>query len=137
MEEIAIDLMATFPESEDGNKYVLVVVESFSKWKLLQNIEAKTTAKKLVLEFISQFGVPVKIKSNRGKQFDCKQFRNMCQLLDTDQKMSTPFHHQGNSRVERMVKVVVSLIHVFCQMFRKSDKNLLILTLAYHHQSMK
>ena len=29
-EEIAIDLMGPLPESEDGNKYVLVVVDSFS-----------------------------------------------------------------------------------------------------------
>ena len=32
MEEIAIDLMGPFPITENGNKYVLVVVDSFSKW---------------------------------------------------------------------------------------------------------
>ena len=32
MEEIAIDLMGPFPESETRNKYVLVVVDSFTKW---------------------------------------------------------------------------------------------------------
>ena len=31
LEEIAIDLMGPFPESEDGNKYALVVVDSFFK----------------------------------------------------------------------------------------------------------
>ena len=32
MEEIVSDLMGPFPESDSGNKYALVVVDSFSKW---------------------------------------------------------------------------------------------------------
>ena len=49
MEEIAIDLMGPFPASDSGNKYVLVVVDSFSKWMeayAVPNIEAKTVAEK-------------------------------------------------------------------------------------------
>jgi transposase InsO family protein len=134
MEEVAIDIMGPFPVSDDGNKYVLVVVDSFSKWMEaypLENIEAKTVAEKLVLEFVSRFGVPYQIKSDRGKQFDCALFREMCVLLDVDHKMSTPFHPQGNSRVERMVKVVGNLIALFCQTYKTWDKNLPLLTLAY------
>ena len=95
------------------------------------NIEAKTITEKLVLEFISCFGVPLQIKSDRGKQFDCELFSNMCELLEIDHKMSTPFHPQGNSRVERMVKVVGNLISTFCQSYREWDRNLPLLTLAY------
>ena len=134
MEEIAIDLMGPFPESDSGNKYVLVVVDSFSKWMeayAIPNIEAKTVAERLVLEFISRFGVPMQIKSDRGRQFECELFREMCLLLDVSHKMSTPFHPQGNSRVECMVKVVGNLISAFCQTYTQWDKNLPLLTLAY------
>ena len=134
LEEIAIDLMGPFPESETGSKYVLVVVDSFSKWMeayAVPNIEAKTIAEKLVLEFISRFGVPYQIKSDRGRQFDCELFREMCSMLDVDHKMSTSFHPQGNSRVERMVKVVGNLIGAYCQVYKEWDKNLPLLTLAY------
>ena len=134
MEEIAIDLMGPFPESDSGNKYVLVVVDSFSKWMeayAIPNIEAKTVAERLVLEFISRFGVPMQIKSDRGRQFECELFREMCLLLDVSHKMSTPFHPQGNSRVERMVKVVGNLISVFCETYKEWDKNLPLLTFAY------
>ena len=98
---------------------------------LVFNIEAITIAEKLVLEFISRFGILLQIKSDRGKQFDCELFKAMCKLLDVDHKMSTPFHYQGNSRVERMVKVVGNLIATFCQSYREWDKNLPLLTLAY------
>ena len=67
MEEIAIDIMGPYQASDEGNKYVLVVVDSFSKWMeayAVPNIEAKTIAEKLVLEFVSRFGVPYQMKSD-------------------------------------------------------------------------
>ena len=134
MEEVAIDLMGPFPESDEGNKYVLVVVDSFSKWMEaypIPNIEARTVAEKLVLEFFSRFGVPVQVKTDRGRQFECELFKHMCLLLDVEHRMSTPFHPQGNSRVERMVKVVGNLISTFCRTYREWDRNLPLLTLAY------
>ena len=34
MEEVAIDLMGPFPESDAGNKYIIVLVDSFQDgWK--------------------------------------------------------------------------------------------------------
>ena len=107
-------------------------MDSFSKWMeayALPNIEAKTVAEKLILEFVSRFGAPSRIKSDRGRQFECKLFEEMCRLLEIDYYMSTPFHPQGNSRVERMVKVVGNLIATFCK--RYWDKDLPLLTLAY------
>ena len=134
MEEIALDLMGPFPESSSGNKYVIVLVDSFSKWMEaypIPNIEAKTVAERVVMEFIARFGVPHYIKTDRGRQFECELFREMCRLLETDHKMSTPFHPQGNSRVERMVKVVGNLISSFCHDYKEWDVNLPLLTLAY------
>ena len=55
----------------------------------------------------------------------------MCQLLDVEHKMSTALNPQGNSRVERMVKMVGDLIAVFCNMYREWDKNLPLMTLFY------
>ena len=110
-----------------------MVVDSISKWMEaypVSNIEAKTIAEKLGMEFISCFGVPVQIKLDRGKQFDCELFRNMWQLLDIEHKMSIAFHPQGNSKVERKVKVVGNLIAIFCGTSREWDRNLPFLTPA-------
>ena len=134
MEEIAIDLAGPYPESSSGNKYVLVVVDSFSKWMeayAIPNIEAQTVAEKLVLEFFSRFGVPMQIKTDQGRQFDCSLFEAMCEMLEVRHKMSTAFHPQGNSRVERMVKVVGNLVATFCRTYKEWDRNLPLLTLAY------
>ena len=55
----------------------------------------------------------------------------MCQLLDVEHKISTPFHPQGNSRVERMVKMVGNLKALFRKTYREWDENQPLLTLAY------
>ena len=75
-----IDLTGPYPESEKRNKYVLVIVDSFSKWieaYPVPNVEAKTIVEKFVMEFISRFGVLVQMKSDRGKQCDCELFQDV------------------------------------------------------------
>lgn len=134
MEEICIDLAGPFPETHNSNKYVLVVVDSFSKWMEaypLPDIEAKTVAETLVREFISRFGVPFWLKSDQGRQFESKLFQEMCNIMELEHKTSTAFHPQGNSRVERMVKVVVNLMAAYCNDQKDWDTNLPLLTLAY------
>ena len=108
MEEISIDLMGPYPESENGNKYVLVVVDSFSKWMeayAVPNIEAKTIAEKLVLEFISRFGVPYQIKSDRGRQFDCELFASMCEMLKLNTRCQHHFTHKEIQELKGWLKL--------------------------------
>ena len=68
LEEVTIDLIEPFPESDSENKYALIEVDSFSRWMEAysdKKIEAKTVAEKLVLEILSRFGVPYQIKSEQ------------------------------------------------------------------------
>ena len=134
MEEVAIDIMGPFPVSEKGNKYVLVVVDSFSKWMEaypLPDTGAKAVAEVFVKQFVSRFGVPFWIKSDLARNFKCELFSHLCELLQVTHKTSTAFHPQGNSRVERMVKVVGNLLAAFCDSQKTWDENLPLLTMAY------
>jgi len=72
---------------------------------------------RLVLEFFSRFGVPMQIKSDQGRQFESDLFHHLSRMLEIDHKTSTAFHPQGNSQVERMVKVVGNLISAYCTDF--------------------
>ena len=54
MERIAIDIMGPLPVSGNGNRYVLVTMDYFSKWPEvypIPNQEARTVANVLVREF--------------------------------------------------------------------------------------
>lgn len=47
MERVATDILGEFPKTERGNRYILVVSDYFTKWKVsfaMPNMEAQTVA---------------------------------------------------------------------------------------------
>ena len=57
-----MNLIQLFLKSDSGNKYILVVLGRGMEAFPVPNIEAKTVAEKLVLEFISRLRVLYQIK---------------------------------------------------------------------------
>ena len=61
MECIHMDMLGPFPQSEWGNKYILVIVDQFSKWvkiHAIPDILAEQTAQCVINQFFSQSGTP-------------------------------------------------------------------------------
>lgn len=87
MERIAIDVMGPLPETEKGNRYILVIADYFSKWTEavpLRDQEAATVASALIDRFISVFGVPKEIHSDQGTHFESGLFKEICELLNME-----------------------------------------------------
>ena len=69
MQVIATDLVGPFPESDNGNQYILVVADHFTHWVEafpIPNQEASTVAVKLVDEIFLRFAVPEQLHSDQG-----------------------------------------------------------------------
>lgn len=76
-ERVAMDIAGPFPAIEQGNRYILVVGDYFSKWietYPLPNQEAVTVATALVHHWILRFGVPLELHSDQGSNFKSKVF---------------------------------------------------------------
>jgi hypothetical protein len=59
-ERIAIDVVGPFPKSSQGNRYLLVAMDYFTKWLeayAIPNQEASTIAKALVTNFFCRFSI--------------------------------------------------------------------------------
>jgi hypothetical protein len=103
-ERIAMDVAGPFPVSATGNKYVLVVMDYFSKWPevyAIPNQEAKTVADVFVKNWVSRFGVPVELHSDQGRNFESAIFAEMCLALGINKTRTTPLHPQSDGMVER------------------------------------
>ena len=76
-ERIAVYKADPFPVW-DGNKYIIVVRDYFSKWPeayAIRNQEGMTVAKTLLDNWIVRFGVLVELHSDQGRNLESNQSR--------------------------------------------------------------
>ena len=80
-----IDLIGELPKAKGGVKYAVVAVDYFTKWAEAEHL-ATITAKKLkdfvYRSIVCRFGIPYKLISDNGKQFDNKEMREFCDSQD-------------------------------------------------------
>jgi len=79
-QRLYIDFMGHFPRSKEGNKYIFVVLDHFTKFVFLQpmrNAVSGAVVKYLEREIFHVFGVPEFIHSDNGKQFISETFKNL------------------------------------------------------------
>ena len=132
---IGIDISGPYNPTQDGNKYLLVVSDYFTKWVEaypMRDMEAKTVAEVLVTEFISRMGVPMVIHSDQGRNFESKLFQQMCSLFGIKKTRTTAFRPASNGLVERFNRTLNEMI---CTTVTESpltwDKRVHLLTMAY------
>ncbi|CAF0935754.1 unnamed protein product [Brachionus calyciflorus] len=115
LEIITTDILGPLKTSRNGYKYILVVVDHFTKWLelyLIRNIDAKTTAKCL-LDFICRFGIPDAILSDQGRNNQAQLLDEIWQLLDVQRLRTTPFHPKCDGLSERINRTVKRMITCF------------------------
>ena len=99
MERIALDIMGPLPNTENGNKYVLVLADYYTKYVeayAVPDERAETVARKLVDEFICRYGVPHEIHSDQGRNFESNVFQQMCRLLGIKKTRTTPYNPKSD-----------------------------------------
>ena len=116
MERFTTYILGTLPETDKGNRYILVISDYFTKWVEafpIHNQKAETVAKCLVNEVVSRFGVPSYIHSDQGRQFESQLYQEMCFLLDIKKTRTTSYHPQSNGIVERFNRTLEGLLRAF------------------------
>ncbi len=81
MERVAVDIAGPLPLTPQGNWYICVVMDYFTKWPkahVLPNHEAETVAGVLANEFFTRFGVPAELHSDQGREFESQVFHECC-----------------------------------------------------------
>ena len=100
---VHIDLMGPLRTSDNGNKFVMVMTDAFTKWVELVAItdkSAKTVSQQFFERWICRFSAPLMILTDQGKEFNNSVLNEICQLWDIEKKRTSPFHPQTNSSTE-------------------------------------
>ena len=106
-----LDIVGPFPRATGNRKFVLVVVDYFTKWakaKSLANIRDVDVKKFVWRNIVTRFGVPESLVSDNGLQFDSKAFRKFCSDLGIKNRYSTLTYPQSNSQAEATNKAIVN-----------------------------
>ncbi len=104
MDRIAVDIMGPVPTSSNGNSYILVVCDYFSKYSEaypMPDMTAETVADVLSTEWISRYGAPVTIHSDQGRNFESELFHSLCELWDIHKSRTARYKPNSNGLVEK------------------------------------
>ena len=135
MERIALDILGPLPETNDGNRYILVVGDYFSKWTdawAMPDTETPTIVNILVCHVFCQWGLPLHIHSDRGAQFESQLFQNLCSVFGINKTRTTAYHPQSDGMIERMNRTIEEMISKYItENQRDWDVVLPLVMLAY------
>jgi len=116
LERIHVDMLGPFPISKKGNKYVLMVIDQFTKWVeafALPDQTTETIARALVNEVFARFGSPRELHSDQGRNFQSDLFNSICELFQVTKTRTTPYRPCSNGQVERMNRTLLQMIRCF------------------------
>lgn len=108
MDRLNIDTIGPMPEDQDGFKYIIVIIDSFTRFIELYKAKDLTgsTAAQVVLQHVGRYGTPMTILSDNGTQFKNELVSALQQALQVTHNFTTPYSHEENSMVERANKEV-------------------------------
>jgi hypothetical protein len=99
------------PESSSKNQYLLVIIDSFSRYVDVYPIADLTAelAMRCLVQFMSNFGIPSSIFSDGGTQF-MEIFDELIQKLKISHPRIHAYSHQENAIVERANKEILTVL---------------------------
>ncbi|KAM7313394.1 Transposon Tf2-9 polyprotein [Ixodes scapularis] len=101
---VHIDLVGPLPSSR-GARYLLTCVDRFTRWPEafpVPDMTAKTVATAFIDGWVSRFGCPAVVTTDRGRQFQSSLFAAFVTVLGVRHIHTTSYHPSANGMVERL-----------------------------------
>lgn len=95
--------MGPLPVTPQGNQYILVVTDLFTKWVeafLLVDTTATTLATILMNDIVCRYGVPTYLHSDQGANLCSAVVQKFCCLFGIHSTRTSAYHPKGNGQVE-------------------------------------
>ena len=115
-EKIFIDHIGQLPTSKKGNRYLLCVIDAFSKFTILlpcKNTTAQTTVNLLTKQVFSNFGFPKFLVSDNVSSFRSRLIQEMCMECGIQHIFTSPYYPKPShaERANKNLKVAFRIFH--------------------------
>ena len=112
----ALDYMGPLPETAQGNRHILVLIDHFTKWCEVfptKDQRASSVASVLVSRVFSRFGPPAVIHSDQGRNFQSNLMHKIYEMMGVKKSRTTAYHPQGDGLVERQNRTLQEILSNF------------------------
>ena len=102
-DQVAMDSIGPLPESSNGNKYILTLIDTFSRTVeliALPDLTAEKAAEALI-GFIGRYGAPCSFLTDNATQFVNQTVEQLMQLINIEHTYTHPYSSEENGIVER------------------------------------
>uniref|UniRef100_A0A3B3ZI88 Integrase catalytic domain-containing protein n=1 Tax=Periophthalmus magnuspinnatus TaxID=409849 RepID=A0A3B3ZI88_9GOBI len=106
-----MDFLSLEPDSSN-TKDILVLTDHFTKFAVAiptTNQKAKTVAKCLWNDFMVYYGIPERLHSDQGPDFESRLIKELCEVAGIQKTRTTPYHPRGNP-VERFNRTLLGML---------------------------
>ena len=106
LDRLSTDILGPLPETPRHNRYILIVVDYFTKWVEVFPVPdqmAKTCAAVIVNEVIAHLGSPLDLHSDQGRKYESDIFKELCSLFEVRKTRTSPRNPKCNGAVERFI----------------------------------
>jgi transposase InsO family protein len=108
MQRINVDSIGPLPESKAGYKYILTIVDCFSRWVELYPLKTlqMDSTRSCFMNFFGRWGVSSQILTDNGTQFLNSAIDECLEYLQVESVQILAYSKQENSMVERVNREV-------------------------------
>ena len=113
----------TLEKSLGGFQHMLVITDHFTRYAMAvptRNQTARTTAEAFFNNFIDNFGLPKKIHSDQGANFEGKLIKELCNITGMKKSRTSPYHPSGNGMTEKFNRTLLDMLGTI-EPAKKSD----------------
>ncbi|VDL83076.1 unnamed protein product [Nippostrongylus brasiliensis] len=114
--KVYLDLSGPYHSTASSNKYVLCMIDHFSKYVIaaaLPDCTAVTVARSIMSECILKYGAMSALISDNASYLKGELLTELGRLLRVHRYFCTPYHHEGNGLCERVFATFQSMLRTY------------------------
>ena len=115
--KVNIDIVGPLPPSQ-GFPYLFTMIYGNTRWlevAELVDVNATSVVAGFVSTWVSRYGVPVAVVTDRGSQFTGELWSMMCKKLHISHRTTTAYHPESNGIMERFHRSLKASLRAKCQ----------------------
>ena len=108
-------------KASGGRDSVLVITDAYTKLAKAvptRNQLAVTVAKILMNDWLFCYGIPLRIHTDQGRNFQSEVVREICKLFGIRQSWTSPYHPEGNGQCERTNRSIITMLRTLGSEYR-------------------